>query len=121
MRNLVLVSAISFLSACSSGTSIRVSDPDARIYVNGEYIGTGQGHYSDRRPAFSRQDVTVRKEGCEQESYTLRRNERPDLGAIVSAYYLVLPILWVTQYKQTHAYEYDCLEHVQAREDDEAL
>ena len=39
-----------------------------------------------------------------------RRNELPDLGAIVSAYYLALPILWVTQYKGHHAYEFDCLQ-----------
>lgn len=96
------------LAACSSSTTIRVSDPDARIYVNGEYIGTGHGHYSDRKPAFSRQEVTVRKEGCAEESYSFRRNERPAFGAIISAYYLALPILWLTKYKDRHAYEYDC-------------
>ncbi|MGD8339531.1 MAG: hypothetical protein PVH89_02045 [Gammaproteobacteria bacterium] len=121
MRVLFLVLTISLLGACSSGTSIRVSDPDARIYVNGEYIGTGHGYYEDRRPAFSRQDVLVSREGCEQQSYSLRRNERPDLGAIVSAYYLVLPILWVTQYKRVHAYEYDCLENRHEPADNGAL
>ncbi len=95
---------------CSSGTSIRISDPDARIYVNGEYVGTGKGYYSDRKPAFTKQEVTVRKNGCEEQRYTFRRNERPDLGAIVSAYYLALPILWVTQYKGHHAYEFECLQ-----------
>lgn len=96
------------LAACSSGTRIRVSDPDARIYVNGEYIGTGKGYYSDRKPAFTKQEVTVRKEGCAAETYSFRRNERPDFGAIISAYFLAVPILWVTQYKNSHAYEYDC-------------
>lgn len=96
-------------SGCSSSTSIRASDPDARIYVNGEYVGTGKGHYSDRKPAFTRQEVTLRKDGCAQRSYSFRRNERPDVGAIVAAYYLALPILWLTQYKGTHAYEYDCI------------
>jgi len=51
----------------------------------------------------------VRKDGCAEQSYALRRNERSDLGAIVSAYYLALPMLWFTQYKDHHAYEYDCL------------
>jgi hypothetical protein len=40
----------------------------------------------------------------------MRRNERPDLGAIVSAYYLAVPILWITQYKHHRAYEFDCLQ-----------
>ena len=52
----------------------------------------------------------MRKNGCEEQRYTFRRNERPDLGAIVSAYYLALPILWVTKYKGHHAYEFECLQ-----------
>jgi len=97
------------LGGCSSGTSIRVSDPDARIYVNGEYVGTGLGHYADRKPAFTKQVVTLRKDGCAELTHTFRRNERPDIGAIVGAYYLGVPVLWLTQYKQRHAYEFDCL------------
>jgi hypothetical protein len=108
MRRLILTACMAALGACSSGTSIRVSDPDARIFVNGEYVGTGHGYYSDRKPAFTKQEVTLRKPGCAEQSYVMRRNERPDLGAIVSAYYLALPVLWLTQYKNQHAYEFDC-------------
>ena len=108
MNRLILLAGFAALAACSSGTSIRVSDPDARIYVNGEYVGTGKGYYSDRKPAFTKQEVTVRKDGCAEERFSIRRNERPDLGAIVSAYYLAVPVLWLTQYKEHHAYEFDC-------------
>jgi hypothetical protein len=108
MKRLLLLAGLAALGACSSGTSIRVSDADARIYVNGEYVGTGKGYYSDRKPAFTKQEVTLRKDGCAEQNYTFRRNERPDLGAIVSAYYLVVPALWFTQYKDRHAYEFEC-------------
>lgn len=108
MRVLITVAGIALLAACSSGTRINVSDADARIYVNGEYIGTGNAYYHDRRPSFTKQDVTLRKEGCAAQSYVMRRSERPDLGAIVSAYYLAVPILWVAQYKDHHTYEFDC-------------
>jgi hypothetical protein len=110
MKYFMCLSFVCLVSACSSDTNIRVSDPDARIYVNGEYVGTGHGRYSDRKPAFSQQEVTVRREGCEQQSYSFRRNERPDVGAIVGAYYLALPILWMTQYKNRHEYEFECIE-----------
>jgi hypothetical protein len=110
MKRLIVLTCLAALAACSSGTHIKVSDADARIYVNGEYVGTGDGYYEDRKPAFTKQEVTVRKDGCAEQSYTIRRNERPDLGAIVSAYYLALPILWATQYKGHHAYEFDCLQ-----------
>ena len=108
MKAVTCIAAALSLVACASHTHIRISDPDARIYVNGEFVGTGHGRYADRKPAFTRQEVTLRKEGCADERYSFRRNERPDIGAIVSAYYLVLPILWFTQYKQHHQYEYAC-------------
>lgn len=108
MKFLIGVAVAVALVGCSSSTRIRVSDPDARIYVNGEYVGTGKGYYSDRKPAFTKQEVTLRKEGCEERTYSFRRNERPALGAIVSAYYLVLPIAWFLQYKDHHAYEFEC-------------
>lgn len=113
MKRCVMVVSICLLGACSSSTVIRVSDPDARIYVNDEYVGEGRGRYQDRKPAFTKQRVTVRKEGCADGHYSFRRNERPDVGAIVSAYYLWVPILWVTQYKDRHVYEYDCVEIAQ--------
>jgi hypothetical protein len=108
MKGLILPAALTALVACSSGTNIRVSDPDARIYVNGEYVGTGKGYYSDRKPMFTKQEVTLRKDGCAEQRYVFRRNERPDLGAIVGAYYLTVPVLWLTQYKDRHAYEFEC-------------
>lgn len=111
MKRFISICVACLISACSSGTSIRVSDPDARIYVNGEYVGTGHGYYRDRKPAFTKQDVIVRRNGCEEQTFSLRRNERPDIGAIVSAYYLAVPILWMTQYKDRHAYEFECLEN----------
>ncbi len=107
MKQLIGLAALG-LVACTSSTRIRVSDPEARIYVNGEYVGTGHGYYSDRKPAFTKQKVTLRKEGCEEETYSFRRDERPAVGAIISAYYLYVPILWLTKYKERHSYEFDC-------------
>ncbi len=108
MNRLILLACVGALGACSSGTNIRVSDPDARIYVNGEYVGTGKAYYSDRKLMFTKREVTLRKDGCEAQRYTFRRNERPDLGAIVGAYYLAVPVLWVAQYKGHHSYEFVC-------------
>jgi hypothetical protein len=108
MKRYLAIASLALIGACSSSTAIRVSDPDARIYVNGEYVGEGRAHYRDRKPAFTKQRVTVRKDGCADQHFSFRRNERPDLGAIISAYYLWVPILWITQYKNEHAYEFDC-------------
>jgi hypothetical protein len=98
------------LTACSSGTHITASDDVARIYVNGTYVGTGDGYYSDRRPAFTTQEVTLHRDGCVDQTYPLTRNERPHYVAIVSAAALALPIFWVAKYKDQHAYEFDCVD-----------
>ena len=101
--------ALLLVSACSSTTLISSSDPDARIYVNGEYIGIGQATYTDKKVAFSNNDVTIRRPGCDPVSYSFRRNEKPDGGAIVGGILVTIPFLWVTEYKKEHNYEYNCI------------
>jgi hypothetical protein len=108
MKIFIATLSLLLLSACSSTTTIRSSDPDARIYVNGEYVGTGQANYTDKKVAFSNNDVTFRKDGCEPNTYNFRRNEDPDGGAIVGGILVGVPFLWVTEYKDEHAYEFHC-------------
>ena len=108
MRFLFIALSLALLSACSSTTTIRSSDPDARIYVNGEYVGTGKANYTDRKVAFSNNEVTLRKDGCEANSYSFRRNEDPDGGAIIGGLLVGVPFLWVTEYKDERAYEFHC-------------
>ncbi len=107
MRVLILLVAV-LSSACTSSTVIRSTDPESRIYVNGEYIGTGQAHYSDEKVAFSRNEVEIRKEGCRTDYHSFRRSEEADIGAIVGGIFLTVPFLWVTEYKPYRSYEYTC-------------
>ena len=109
MKHLIVVAA-ALLAACTSSTTIQTGDPDARIYIDGKYRGMGKTHYSDRKLAFTTLDVVVRKDGCEEQSYRIRRNERPDYGAILFGYYLAVPILWSAQYKDHHSYPFYCEE-----------
>ena len=109
MNKWLIVSLLCLSSACSSTTHITSSDPDARIFVNGEYIGTGDAHYSDKIVAFSKNQVTIKKEGCQADNHSFKRNEKPDAGAIVGGILVFVPFLWVTEYKRDRAYEYHCL------------
>lgn len=107
MRVIPVLAAI-MLTACSSTTVIKSSDPDARIFVNGEYLGTGQASYTDRKPAFSKNQVTIKKPGCEDQNHEFRRDEDPDFGAIVGGFFFYVPFLWVTEYKDQRGYEFAC-------------
>ncbi len=109
MKFIIICLSLLSISACSSSTLIKSSDLDARIYVNDEYVGTGQATYTDKKVAFSNNNVTIQKPGCAPAFYSFRRNEEPDGGAIVGGILVVIPLLWVTEYKDEHNYEYDCI------------
>ena len=105
---IILILAAALLTACSSTTVIRSSDPDARIFVNGEYLGTGEATYTDRKVAFSSNTVTIRKPGCADQHHEFQRNEDPDFGAIISGFFVYVPFLWVTEYKEQRGYDFQC-------------
>lgn len=103
-----VVLAVLLLSACSSHTYIKSSDPEAKIYVNGEYWGTGDAHYHDRKVSFATNDVKIQKEGCEPEFYQFSRNEGLDFGAVIAGYFWIWPYIWFADYKHHHGYDYQC-------------
>lgn len=107
MKNYLLVLIVA-ITGCSSTTVIESSDPESRIYVNGEYLGTGQAVYSDQKVAFSKNRVEIRKDGCAPERHSFRRSEEADPGAIIGGLFLTFPFLWVTEYKPHRAYEFHC-------------
>jgi len=108
MKHLLILGSM-LVTACSSSTVIRSSDPESRIYVNGEYMGTGHAVYTDQKVAFSKNDVEIRKDGCAAENYSFRRSEEADVGAIVGGLLLTVPFLWVTEYKPHHGYDFECV------------
>ena len=99
------------VTACSSTAVSRSSDPDSRIYVNGEYMGTGQGHANstDQKVAFSKNNVEIRKDGCAAENTSFRRSQEADVGAIVGGILGTVPLLWVAGYKPHHGYDFECV------------
>jgi hypothetical protein len=50
IKSLTTILALLLISPCSSSTLIKVSDPDARIFVNGEYVGVGGALDSGNMP-----------------------------------------------------------------------
>ena len=96
------------LSACTSHTHIQASDPETKIYVNGEYMGTGDAHYHDRKISFASNEVKLQKEGCQADYHTFSRNEGIHLGAVIAGYFWTWPYLWFADYKHHHGYDYQC-------------
>jgi hypothetical protein len=106
-QTLVLV-VMSSLVACSSTTMIRSSDPNAKIYLDGEYRGTGSVTETNTKIVGATTVVKIQREGCDPEIHHFSRNEEFDVGACIGGAFVLVPFLWIMKYKPDHYYEYRC-------------
>ena len=109
MKKVLLVSlAALYMAACSSTTGVRSTDPEAKIYIDGEMKGKGYVSHTDTKIMGSTTSVRIEKEGCEPQFYSFARNEEFDAGACAGGVFVLVPFLWVQKYKAEHVYEYSC-------------
>jgi hypothetical protein len=108
-RALVSVVCAFSLVACSSTTVIRTTDPETKIYLDGEYRGTGSVVESNTRLVGSTTMVKLQKPGCAAKNVHFSRNEEVDVGALIGGIFLLVPFLWIMKYKPEHVYEYRCI------------
>jgi hypothetical protein len=101
---LMLVGAFLF-SGCASTTLLTTAPPGAKVYMNGEVLGTTPYRYSDTKTALSSTHITFKKQGFHDMDIILKRNEKPAWGAIIGAVIVYVPILWFAEYNKSHFYE----------------
>ncbi len=106
---MALVLAASVFASCSSTTLIRSTDPQAKIYIDGEIKGTGAATHTDTKIIGSTTSVRIEKPGCEPAFYTFVRNEEFDAGACAGGEFVLVPFLWIQKYKAERTYEYNCV------------
>lgn len=96
--------AILFTS-CASTTLIRSIPEGAKVYVNGEPMGTTPCYYKDTKIVGSTNTLRLEKEGYEPLNTSFSRTEEVDVGAIVGGLFVWVPFLWTMKYKPNHTYE----------------
>ena len=94
--------------ACSSTTVIQSSDPQSKIYVDGEMLGKGSVTYSDTKIVGSSTMITIKKEGCLARNFSMSRSEDFDVGACIGGAFVLVPFLWIMKYRPMHSYEFEC-------------
>ena len=100
----VLATAI-LLTSCSSTTMINSSPNGAKVYLNGELVGTTPYQYSDTKIVGATTAVKLEKEGFESFNTTFSRSEKADVGAIIAGCFVLVPFLWTMKYKPERTYE----------------
>jgi hypothetical protein len=107
--NLICILFISFFTACTSTTTIHVSDPQVKVYVDDSFIGTGVASHSDTKIVGSNTSVRLEKEGCNPTAYNFSRSENLSVGALIGGILLFVPFLWIMEYKPSRSYEFYCV------------
>ena len=99
-----------FIVSCSSSTLIQVSnDRDVRIFADDQFIGKGTATHTDTKIINSITPIKLKKEGCEDVTYVIQRNEEIDWGACIGGCLVLVPFLWVQKYKPARNYEFECI------------
>jgi hypothetical protein len=101
---LLLVGTILWTS-CTSTTMIQSNPSVAKVYLNGEPVGTTPYTHQDTKIVGSTTTVKLEKEGYETLHTSFSRDEEVDVGAIVGGIFVLFPFLWTMKYKPTHTYE----------------
>lgn len=100
-----VLAATLFLESCSSSTLIQSIPSGAKIYLDGEPVGTTPYRHRDTKITGSTSTVRLELEGYESLHTAFSRDEEVDAGAIVGGVFLLVPFLWTMKYKPTHTYE----------------
>jgi len=101
----LFLSGTMLLASCSSTTMIQSSPPNAKLYLNGQAVGTTPYTLTDTKIVGSRTEVKIVKEGYEPLFTTITRDEQVDVGAIIGGLFVWVPFLWTMKYQPTHNYE----------------
>ena len=106
IKSIASLLAISVLvGSCSSSTIINSSPQGAKVYIDGEVVGTTPYKYSDTKIVGSSSGIKLEKDGYEPFQTVLSRNEKADVGAIIGGIFVLVPFLWTMKYKPEHSYE----------------
>lgn len=101
----IILAAVILFSSCASTTMISSVPSGAKLYIDGELVGTTPYKYSDTKVVGNTVNVDLKKEGYQPFYTSFSRTEQVNAGAIVGGLFLFFPYLWAMDYKPTHNYE----------------
>ncbi|NUM31898.1 MAG: PEGA domain-containing protein [Bacteroidetes bacterium] len=101
----LLLAGSVLLTSCASTTIIQSNPSGAKVYLNGEPVGTTPYTHRDTKIIGSTNIVKLEKEGYDPLNTSFSRDEEVDVGAIIGGFFVLFPFLWAMKYKPTHTYE----------------
>jgi hypothetical protein len=96
---------LAFLAACASSTIIQSTPSGAKLYLNGEPVGSTPYSMTDTKMIGSITTVRLELPGYEPANGAITRNEEFDIGPCIGGVLVLVPFLWIFKYKPTHMFE----------------
>ena len=103
--SLVKAACLASLAACSSTTVIRSNPSGAKVFLDGAYVGTTPYTLSDRKIVSSSTSLRLEYPGLAPMQTTISRSEEFSVLACIGGIFLLVPFLWIMDYKPDHTYE----------------
>ena len=101
----LMLSGSILLTSCASTTMIQSNPSGAKVYLNGEPVGSTPYTHRDMKIVGSTTTVKLEKDGYEPLNSSFSKDEEADIGAIIGGCFVLVPFLWTMKYKPTHTYE----------------
>jgi hypothetical protein len=102
----VLLAIMIFVCSCASTTMLHTEPSGAKVYVDGQSVGTTPYAHTDKKTVLSSTHLTFKMEGYQDYHVDLVRDEQVDVGPAVVGFFFLWPVwLWVMKYDEVHTYE----------------
>ena len=102
---LVKAACLASLAACSSSTVIRSNPTGAKVFLDGSYVGTTPYTLSDHKIVSSSTSIRLEYPGLQPYSTSISRSEELSVLALIGGIFLLVPFLWIMDYKGEHTYD----------------
>ena len=102
-----LVAALTLcaVASCASTTVIQSQPSGARIYLDGQPVGVTPYIMSDTKIVGSTTMVRLEYPGFETTTGFISRNEELDVLALIGGLFVLVPFLWIMDYRPMHIFE----------------
>ncbi len=105
MRQLLsLLLACTMLSACATSTTIRSQPLGAKAYVDEQYLGETPVRFSDSSPFWTKRQLLLKKDGYQDKSVPLSKNELR-VGPLIGTILVLVPVFWLFGYPNDFTFE----------------
>ena len=101
---LVVLAVAGFVSGCASSTLIKTVPEGAKVYIDGQPLGTSPASHRDSAVAGTSKTVLLKKEGYKDKTALIRKEE-VKVGPIIGGIFFLFPFIWCLGYPDSYTFE----------------